>query len=406
MADLNSKLNEFLTGFKGSMDEGSEDFREAYFEARKAKGKDPTDSQKFSQMIGTNPTVTTLRDLTGTSNPEDREARRAMGMGLKDTKTGKAGQLLGRLGNDIINDKSRSIWWLLNAPQAVATVGAEAAVSQANPNLYKQDYVQRPGTNTKVDRRVRVDPSTQKTAVDMGILDEKTKRTRAGYSKQFDPETKQQYYTKRRYAPGAVATLTAPAALAINAGMGLTNFMGGTDGYTAAMPSQEDPTKTSNIIGEVAAKYILGRTGQLLPWDEFRKVRPDVSKGDYMRYKAFKYDKKADLNPFDDGNITLPTGVLKATTEGIHGPEVQFLGRSLPVATTILPTVTAIAGTASGVRTKTPIRQGLIRGFGGYAAGAVVGNIIENERRNRNQAAYAQMPRTMALNPESSEVGF
>ena len=81
MADLNSKLNEFLTGFRGSMDEGSEDFREAYFEARKAKGIDPTDSQKFSQMIGTNPTITTLRDLTGTSNPEDREARRAMGMG-------------------------------------------------------------------------------------------------------------------------------------------------------------------------------------------------------------------------------------------------------------------------------------------------------------------------------------
>ena len=406
MAERNKALEDFLSGFRGSMDEGSEDFREAYFEARKAKGIDPTDSQKFSQMIGTNPTITTLRDLTGTSNPEDREARRALGMGIKQTTPGKAGQLLGRLGNDIINDKTRSIWWLLNAPQAVATVGAEAAVSQANPNLYKQDYVQRPGINTKVDRRMRVDPKTQKAAIDMGILDEKTKRMKAGYSKQYDPETKSQYYTKRRYAPGAVATLTAPAALAVNAGMGLTNFMGGTDGYTAALPSQEDPTKTSNILGEIAAKYILGRTGQLLPYDEFRKVRPDVSKGDYMRYKAFKYDKKGDLNPFDDGQITLPTGVLKATTEGIHGPEVQFLGRSLPVATTILPTVAAIAGTASGVRTKTPIRQGLMRGFGAYGVAAIAGNIIENERRNRNAATHAQMPTTMAINPEASEVGF
>ena len=402
----NTALDNFLEGLRGAMDEGSEDFREAYFEARKARGQDSTDAQKFSKMLGTNPTVATLRDLTGTSDPADREARRALGMGIRDTTSGKAGQLLGRIGADIINDKSRSIWWLLNAPQAVASVAAEAAVSGANPDLYKQDYVQRPGTNQKVDRRVRVDPKTQKKAVEMGILDERTKRTKAGYNKQYDPETGKQYYTKRRYAPGGVAMLTAPASLAINTGMGLTNFVGGSDGYSAALPSEDDPTKTSNVIGEVAAKYILGRTGQLLPYDEFRKVRPDVSKGDYMRYKAFKYDKKADLNPFDDGQITLPTGVLKATTEGIHGPEVQFLGRSLPVATTILPTVTAIAGTASGVRTKTPIRQGLMRGFGGYAVGAVLGNIIENERRNRNAATYAQMPASMALNPESTEVGF
>ena len=406
MAIEKNALDLFLEGIRGATDEGSEDFREAYFDARKARGQDPTDAQKFSQMIGTNPTFTTLRDLTGASDPADREARRALGMGIKDTMPGKAGQLLGRLGADIVNDKTRSIWWLLNAPQAVASVAAESAISGANPDLYKQDYVQRPGTNTKVDRRLRVDPKNQKKAIEMGILDEKTKRMKAGYNKQFDPETKAQYYTKRRYAPGAVAMLTAPASLAINTGMGLTNFLGGTDGYSAALPSEDDPTKTSNVIGEVAAKYILGRTGQLLPYEEFRKVRPDVSKGDYMRYKAFKYDKKADLNPFDDGQITLPTGVLKATTEGIHGPEIQFLGRSLPVATTILPTVTAIAGTASGVRTKTPIRQGLMRGFGGYAAGAVLGNIIENERRNRNAATYAQMPASMALNPESTEVGF
>ena len=56
-----------------------------------------------------------------------------------------------------------------------------------------------------------------------------------------------------------------------------------------------------------------------------------------MRYKAFKFDNSMDLNPFDDGKVTIPTGVLKGTTEGIHGPEVQFLGRSLPVTTAILP---------------------------------------------------------------------
>ena len=63
--------------------------------------------------------------------------------------------------------------------------------------------------------------------------------------------------------------------------------------------SEDDPSKTSNVLGEVAAKYILGRTGNLLPWDEFKQVRPDVSKGEYMRYKAFKFDKEADFNPLD-----------------------------------------------------------------------------------------------------------
>ena len=52
------------------------------------------------------------------------------------------------------------------------------------------------------------------------------------------------------------------------------------------------------------------------------------------------------LNLFDDGQVVLPTGVLKYTNEGIHGPEVQFLGRSLPVDTGIMPTAAAIVGTA------------------------------------------------------------
>ena len=48
--------------------------------------------------------------------------------------------------------------------------------------------------------------------------------------------------------------------------------------------------------------------------------------------------------------MTIPSGVAKYTNEGIHGPEVQFLGRSLPVTTAILPTALSIAGTALGVR--------------------------------------------------------
>ena len=402
-------LNEFMRGAKKGYSQGTEDLRDAMFEARKQRGQDPNDATQGERILGEHPLFTTIRDLTGTSRPEDAEARRAKGLGPEKTAAGNAGLLLGRAGMDLTTDASRRVWWLLNAPQAVTSVVTDEVIRKNNPDLYKMEYVERPGPkNPKVkpgDRRVGVIPENERTAVDMGILDEKTKRVKAGYSTQFDPETKKKYYTKRKYTPGEVRSLALPASLAINTGMGLTNFTGGSDGYEAALPSQDDPTKTSNVIGEVAAKYILGRTGNLLPWDEFKKVRPDVSKGEYMRYKAFKYDKEGDLNPFDDGKITLPTGVLKATTEGIHGPEVQFLGRSLPVATTILPTVTAIAGTAAGVRTRTPIRNGLVGGLAGYAGGFITGNIIENERRNRNQRANNAAV-TQPIDPESTQIGF
>ena len=177
--------------------------------------------------------------------------------------------------------------------------------------------------------------------------------------------------------------LSIPSGIAINTGIGLMNPFGGQEGYKAVFPDEEDPNKTSNVVAEVAAKYILGRTGGLLPWDEFKQVRPDVSKDEYMRYKAFKFDNDADLNPLD-GDFSVPTGVLKGTTEGIHGPEVQFLGRSLPITTAILPAAVGIAGTTWGARGGT--KRGLLYGLGSTAAGMVGGNLLEQERRRRNAA--------------------
>ena len=39
-----------------------------------------------------------------------------------------------------------------------------------------------------------------------------------------------------------------------------------------------------------------------------------------------------------------------------------------------------------GVRTGRPIRGGLVGGLGGLAVGQIGGNLIEGERRRRNQA--------------------
>ena len=197
-------------------------------------------------------------------------------------------------------------------------------------------------------------------------------------------EGKDAYYEKRNFQPGHVAALAIPTGIAINTGLGLMTPFGGAEGYKAAIPSEDDPTKTANVVGEVGLKYFMGRTGQLLPYDEFVKVRPDVSPEEYGKYKAFKYDKKEDWNPLD-GDTTMLAGALKTTTEGIHGPEVQFLGKSLPVTTGIVPYIGALAGGALGVRSKNnTIGRGFMGGLGGLAAGQVVGNVLEQERRRRN----------------------
>ena len=174
---------------------------------------------------------------------------------------------------------------------------------------------------------------------------------------------------------------------------------GGQEGYKAVAPDPEDPNKTTNPVVEVGAKYIAGRTGDLLPYDEFVKVRPDVSREEYNRYKAFKYEKPVlDLDP-RDGDVGVGGGFLKATSEGIHGPEIQMMGRSLPVTTGVIPFATALAGTAAGARyAKRPGLGGFTGGMVGLTAGTVTGNIIEQERRNRN--ARANAPVTQALDPE------
>ena len=131
----------------------------------------------------------------------------------------------------------------------------------------------------------------------------------------------------------------------------------------------------------------MGSTGKMLPYSEFAEVRPDVSPEEYKAYQAFKYDKPIfDVNPFDDGQMGILAGAVKTTNEGVHGPELQFLGRSLPVTTGIIPYIGALAGGVAGVRTKRPIVGGVAGGMAGLAVGQIAGSMLENERRRRNAA--------------------
>ena len=376
LQDALNALERTKKGANRAFGEGREDHREALKRARADRGKD-IEGTRIGQMMGTNRTVTLARELMGKATPEDVRRRNEMGLGIPEDRAEKIGYILGTIGSDIVQDRGRNIYWLLNAPQATANVIQDIALNRNASELF--------GSRAVTDTAGNLVKS-KKQAYLTGIAN-KDGDPKKGYFKSKSG------YKQRNYEPGHVDLLAIPSGIAINSSIGLLNPFGGQEGYQAVMPSDEDPSKTSNVLGEVAAKYILGRTGSLLNWDDFKKVRPDVSKDEYMRYKAFKYDNKLDLNPMD-GDVVLPGGIIKYTDEGIHGPEVQFLGRSLPVATGILPTAAAIAGTAYGARIGAGqnnvrgrgVRGGLIGGLSSLAASTIAGNVIEQERRKRNKA--------------------
>lgn len=203
----------------------------------------------------------------------------------------RVAQGAGVAAGDIASDGLRNIWWFINAPQALA-------------NLVADETVQREGYK---------------------IL-----------GRQNDPIIKNR-------ATRMAATL--PAVLATSFGIG--NVMR-EEGYKAVLPSEGDPRQSENAIAEAGSRYFLGRTGGLLPYNEFVKERPDVSKEEYYKYKTYLHNKQLDLNPLDgDFNVG---GVVKGTVDGIHGPEVSFLGKSIPALTGLVPIATAVAGSRRGLK--------------------------------------------------------
>jgi hypothetical protein len=390
MQQIKRILKDLGEGFIDDYSLGREDRRNAMLRDRKLSGQ-TEESTKWDSLMGTHPAAFRVQELLGNLRPEKRQALEELDMQLKGGKARKTGQLLGSVANDLTQDTSRSVYWLLNALQATGEVINEQALSRVVPELYKKSRVQSaevPFTVTPDGKSPRYLNISDKDAIKEMVdtkkakyIDDKLTAAR-GYS--FDDRGDLQ---KRNYSPGMVQSLAIPTGIAINTGLGLMSPFGGAEGYKAALPSEDDPTKSANVLGEIGLKYLMGRTGQLLPYEEFKKVRPDVSRDEYRRYQAFKYDKREDYDP-TDGDLTIGAGALKFTDEGIHGPEVQFLGRGLPVTTGIIPYTAALAGGLAGAkygsRSKQAAIGGLLGGLGALAVGQAGGNIIEGERRRRN----------------------
>ena len=76
--------------------------------------------------------------------------------------------------------------------------------------------------------------------------------------------------------------------------------------------------------------------------------------------------------------MVLPLGLLKANADGVDGAELQFLGKSMPVNTALLPTASAMLGATAGVALG---RHGNFNELG------------LQERQNRNEAVIDRMIR-------------
>lgn len=220
-----------------------------------------------------------------------------------NNRSARLAQAAGIAGADLAADGLRNIWWFLNAPQAVAQVAMFQGMRNATQQQARE--LNKAKGDVVVDDRA-------------GLIRNRNLRMAAA-------------------APAWIAT-----------SLGIGNFMR-QPGYKAALPDPENPTQTTNPVGEFANRYFLGRTGSLLPYDEFVKERPDVSREEYNAYKQYLFSGKSPI---------------KATADGIQGPEVTFMGKSIPLATGIAPMVGAVIGARRG------IKQGMraVDAKGGYEA--------------------------------------
>jgi len=122
-------------------------------------------------------------------------------------------------------------------------------------------------------------------------------------------------------------------------------------GWKAAVPAskEKDPTGKTPISlpEEAAARWVLGQKSQLLPYDEFKKERPDVMPSTLANYRGYmnkkpKPGERINVDT-DKGSFTALGGAVRGTSRGLHDPEIRLKG--VPIS------LNATLGTAAGLAT-------------------------------------------------------
>ena len=122
-------------------------------------------------------------------------------------------------------------------------------------------------------------------------------------------------------------------------------------GYKAVYPvsKEEDPTgrTVKSAPVELAMRYGLGQRSQLLPYQEFKKERPDVmpsTYSQYRRYQSMKPEPGQLLKVDPEGqSFSALGGTIRGSARGLNDPEVRIKG--VPI------TASSVLGTAAGAGT-------------------------------------------------------
>jgi hypothetical protein len=258
----------------------------------------------------------------------------------------KAAYVAGRLAHDVLTDGTRVVWWALNHPLAVTGLfGDEVAIrADLSPNY----DVERQAMEARGEAATRA-------AIDAEFA------KREGFS--HAGEGSGPPLTLARHAIPALATA---AMTQFSGNTNYLNILGGgrTPGFQAVLPSEGDPTQSENPLLELGARYIFGRTGRVLPWEQFTQERPEVSYDDYQNYAAYQFDK-------GPGGL----GLIRGTTRNLEGePELQMMGFRVPFSA-----ATAAAGSM----------------LGGYLGATQADNVINAQLQERFNL-QARGPRRLA----------
>jgi hypothetical protein len=122
-------------------------------------------------------------------------------------------------------------------------------------------------------------------------------------------------------------------------------------GYKAVAPKskEEDPTGRTpqSVPLEFALRYGLGQRSQILPYQEFKKERPDVAPSTYVQYRRYEQAKPqpgnlVGIDP-EGQSFTTIGGLIRGSAKGLNDPELRVKG--FPI------TLSGALGTAAGLGT-------------------------------------------------------
>lgn len=88
------------------------------------------------------------------------------------------------------------------------------------------------------------------------------------------------------------------------------------DGFRAAYSDYENQTDTQNYPLALYQQLIPGNSNFLLPWEEFRKERPDISYDQYKQYQKYLWGE-------GDSGLQILGGAIKGTNRSLENPNAE-----------------------------------------------------------------------------------